>query len=978
VTRRRIPAVLAALAGLAVLAALTIGLPLLLYRLGGSPIPSHLPTLRQATAALTRRDNGTLFLAATRDISWLAWVMFTFAVLAETQAAIRGRPAPRLRIAGMQQPAAQLVALAAFLFSTPAAVTLAAAPALAAQTHPQTQTRPGHAASRAASARQPSHHRTVVVRPGDCLWTLAARYLGAGDRYTEIADLNLGRPMGDGQVFTNPDLIEPGWRLQLPAGHRSPGPDRGGGRHVHTGHPSRYQRFAGPHPAAAPRQPSLPQPDATRQASGAAAPSGAQHTSPAAGQHTSYLSACALAVLASGALAALARMRHQQRQRRRPGRRVRLPASTAAIRAEQDLRAAAATVPDYLHPLTLRAALRDLAGRLLQAGDALPGIAALHLVPGPPPGHAGAASGEATGNLEVLLTELPCAPPPGPWTVAPGRHGMCWQLALPAPTPERASQAHDPLPGLVTTGVTSQGGYLLADLENLRLTACSGRPDIVDQILTAIAAELSLSHLAESCHLILAGFSEIEHASGRHHETLSDALEDLDHHTAARRMQPGDGPDDFRMRRAADPEGDWALALLVSRVAPDAGQLARLLALTSRPGTAALTAQGPEEPATPARIDLTPEPGCPGGVTARISPLQITVHATPLDACSHEAIAALFAAAADQADCAASEPPYRGGRDPVWLPPPGVLYRTGPAADPDSRPEPDHYPEAGGHPAADVGQVSSEASQVSSEASSTTAERPARPELHIAVLGPLAVTGPAGPLLPPHATLMTALALSGPDGLTASALCAMLAADPARPKPVDALRQVLGHSRRVLGRAADGTEWIQHPDPSRYVLHSSATLDWAAFHDAAGRGMRAADAAALQSALSLVRGHPFADCCYWWLPATLIETMTAEITDAAELLATLELAANRAAAAADAARAGLAACPATESLWRALMRAEAARGNQPGVRAAWQACLDETGRLAPAAGLQEETVALYRELRDAPPEPASNGLAGVR
>src|SRR5262249_38217077 len=35
-------------------------------------------------------------------------------------------------------------------------------------------------------------HSIVVVRPGDCLWTIAERYLGAGDRYPELDALNLG------------------------------------------------------------------------------------------------------------------------------------------------------------------------------------------------------------------------------------------------------------------------------------------------------------------------------------------------------------------------------------------------------------------------------------------------------------------------------------------------------------------------------------------------------------------------------------------------------------------------------------------------------------------------------------------------------------------------------------------------------------------------------------------------------------------
>ena len=96
----------AGLAALVTLLALVAGLPVLLYRLGGSPLPGHLPALRQVGRALLHRDSASVVLAAVRDVTWLAWALFTLAVLAEVQAVLRrrtaaaavaGRPAGRRR-----------------------------------------------------------------------------------------------------------------------------------------------------------------------------------------------------------------------------------------------------------------------------------------------------------------------------------------------------------------------------------------------------------------------------------------------------------------------------------------------------------------------------------------------------------------------------------------------------------------------------------------------------------------------------------------------------------------------------------------------------------------------------------------------------------------------------------------------------------------------------------------------------------------
>ena len=58
---------------------------------------------------------------------------------------------------------------------------------------------------------------TVTVRRGDSLWKLARTHLGSGARWQEIYDLNRGRPQADGRSLSNPNVIQIGWVLELPA-----------------------------------------------------------------------------------------------------------------------------------------------------------------------------------------------------------------------------------------------------------------------------------------------------------------------------------------------------------------------------------------------------------------------------------------------------------------------------------------------------------------------------------------------------------------------------------------------------------------------------------------------------------------------------------------------------------------------------------------------------------------------------------------
>ena len=97
-------------------------------------------------------------------------------------------------------------------------------------------------------------YQMVTVQRGDCLWTIAQRYLGDGDRFREILKLNLGHHMGGGQVFTDPSVIWTGWVLQLPANSTAApsqaAPATPADTSAHSGHASADPAYSSPHPGA--------------------------------------------------------------------------------------------------------------------------------------------------------------------------------------------------------------------------------------------------------------------------------------------------------------------------------------------------------------------------------------------------------------------------------------------------------------------------------------------------------------------------------------------------------------------------------------------------------------------------------------------------------------------------------------------------------------------------------------------------------
>ena len=257
-----IPA-LRALGALTVLLLLLGGLPTLLATAIGNPAAS-LPDL----AAGDVTDAVLIDMLAA--VAWLAWTQFAVATLVEGVSALRRSPMPRripFVLPGQQQLARVLVtallltpavastllpmtsyaqtattAPAAFPVRASAAVTATPSPPRSPpQDTPAVPTKP--AGARHARARQPATAsaeplpnltgtdgtdgtdgtRVYVIPAGAgaaTYWDLAATWLGSGERWPEIWDLNEGRQQTDGAVMTSPRLLRPGWTVLLPETHQ--------------------------------------------------------------------------------------------------------------------------------------------------------------------------------------------------------------------------------------------------------------------------------------------------------------------------------------------------------------------------------------------------------------------------------------------------------------------------------------------------------------------------------------------------------------------------------------------------------------------------------------------------------------------------------------------------------------------------------------------------------------------------------------
>ncbi|MCY3911166.1 MAG: LysM peptidoglycan-binding domain-containing protein [bacterium] len=326
----------------------------------------------------------------------------------------------------------------------------------------------------------------VTVEHGDTLWSLAAHHFDDPDRWVDIYESNQ-------DIIQDPNMILPGWQLQIPARDLEPTiveiPLQPLPEPTHPATPPLSKQADQYAPATQP----LPEPmdrytavTAYATATPTVTANIPQHKSEghSAPSREAMFTIGGLGVFASSLGWVLARLRRTQR-RRLPNGRMPLPPSQKAVQLDLQLQAAS----DPNSALFLDAALRVMSSRV--ADD-------------PPPEVIG-----VTLDMDSISIHLgsPAAPPPG---FNASTDSMTWTHSRDGvlePLLAEADGVAAPLPTLATFG-KSNGKECLLNLEHLVAVSLEGDSEAINELCAAIATQLASSHLADDLTVMCVGFGQ--------------------------------------------------------------------------------------------------------------------------------------------------------------------------------------------------------------------------------------------------------------------------------------------------------------------------------------------------------------------------------------------------------------------------------------------------------------------------------------
>jgi len=427
---------------------------------------------------------------------------------------------------------------------------------------------------------------TVTVRPGDSLWEIAEDQLGDGHRYTELVDLNTGAPQVDGSSLVDPNLIRPGWTIQLPA---PPTPPPGqpdipapsslpGEPHEPTAtSDSTVPPTTTPATTSTPPSPESPAAPLPVPATPAPQVEGANEPRPAPpvaedDEHdpTTGVLGVAGGLLGAGLLTAVAVRRRRRQVSRSPGNE--LPPLAPSAEPVLD----ALNSPAVDAAAAAAAALRTLASNLADCDT--PPVPVLATVDG--------------SHLDLLVDREDQSVPDGWVAVADGR---IWRADLEPPDGETPS-GPAALPGLVSIGRLEDGGVLL-NLEAVGSIGIVGDGDAAAGLAASLTIELGLSPLTEMPTVHLVGDQLLDPGSDQmlgveRHADLATALAATEEWTSmiGQALDDTGAASTFELRcRAAEEAWPVAVIVLDAATEPDEQAVIDLAArCTERRGLAAI------------------------------------------------------------------------------------------------------------------------------------------------------------------------------------------------------------------------------------------------------------------------------------------------------------------------------------------------------------------------------------------------------
>ncbi|MEJ7833263.1 MAG: LysM peptidoglycan-binding domain-containing protein [Nocardioides sp.] len=347
--------------------------------------------------------------------------------------------------------------------------------------------------------------RVITVKPHDTLSEIADTELDDPTAYPRIfkASKNITQP--GGAHLTDPDMIDVGWTLVIPAdrsgtgdrGDRGPGKEHGDQGPGET--PPGDQQdppLEGPTaPPAEPRASAPTAPDQVDQGDATDKVYGAEDADETGGLDAPWLLIGLTgggAVLAAGLHRGLTARRRAQWRARRPGRAVAVPGPELAPveKTINTTSAAAAATVEFMDE-----ALRRLAGRRAQDGHPMPAVAAVEL---------------NEDNLVLHLTDPIDLDTPWEGTA----DGMHWRCGTDAdrddlgPAVEELIDQPAPYPMLVTIGSSDDGDVWLLNCEELAAVTITGDATYGRDFARYLAAELAMNPWSEGNVVDCIGIAE--------------------------------------------------------------------------------------------------------------------------------------------------------------------------------------------------------------------------------------------------------------------------------------------------------------------------------------------------------------------------------------------------------------------------------------------------------------------------------------